>query len=962
MAFFNSQINYCTKKSIIFGFVALRLVIIPQFLLGQEVINLIQPSRNTINQIPTAFGKLFSTSSIEEYKRFNEELPGEKIYLHLDRPDFMQGDTIWFKAYSWFGSYQVPDTLSRVLYVDLLSPEGRVKLSRKVLIQNGLSNGDFTLDTTIIPGRYTIRAYTRWMQNLNTGEPFYQNITISSLSQNFQVECTPIILKQAGNDSLRISFRFFEIDQRGDLKNSLNHEVNYSLTIGAQVLNSGNVKATNTKEQVIKSSLSGITKNDSVAVFELFVKDDRLTFEKQFRIPLLDGIDLQFFPEGGKLVTGLESKVAFKAIGTDGLSREVKGEIRDNEEKVVTGFESTHKGMGAFLLKPEIGKEYFAHLWYNNRKYIIPLPHAIDDGCVMSVGITGNGNEPYLTIKRGQKGAIGKKYIAGSAYGIIWFVSSVNTTKDSLRTTIPMELLTEGICRLTLLNSDFKPECERLIYVNKNQRFKIEVEPDSSSYGTRSKVTLLIKTTGPDGAPLQTDLSLAVVDKEQITTGEEVNAICEYKLLQSELKGHIEDAGFYFKDDSCANYGALDLLLLTQGYRKFLPTITDPDKQKFQPERSFDISGKIKFNGLKIREKRFNYSNIGLTLMCRSEGVYLDQTTSDSLGRFRFQIPLLTGKSHSLIQTTTSKGKLFYGEIFLDETIGPPKFGQPPEESFNFASLHVENVQQLQAVKKAEISKNPWIGLKTIDLPEVMVTAKAKNWYLDFDKEAKKIVTLDTLDPDGNRYKNINELLVQEFGARRVFIPGVGLETIELPCVNIKFSYWYPIYVINGETYFNGSESGQICVHLLNSLSVLHVNEIKRLMVLPPGNIAAHYAGDLLYIGGIRQSLVVIETYNNNTYRGDPMGIKTFVLDGLDAPRIFYSPRYEGSSRKSQAYDGRVTLYWNPSIRTDSTGQAKAEFFTSDRQTVLQAIINGIETRDGTPGQKQTIINSTLLK
>ena len=108
----------------------------------------------------------------------------------------------------------------------------------------------------------------------------------------------------------------------------------------------------------------------------------------------------------------------------------------------------------------------------------------------------------------------------------------------------------------------------------------------------------------------------------------------------------------------------------------------------------------------------------------------------------------------------------------------------------------------------------------------------------------------------------------------------------------------------------------------------------------------------------IRQSLVVIETYSDNSFRGDPQGIKTFILDGLDAPRAFYSPRYEGPLRKSPVYDGRATLLWEPSIKTDTKGQAKIEFFTSDRQTSLEVIVNGIEVGSGNPGQGQALINS----
>jgi len=936
--------------------------LVPKSLSAQESIQLLNQN-NVKKEVPIPgqiSGQSQFTGSIEEYVKFNQPPPGEKIYLHLDRPSYLQGDTIWFKAYLWFGYDQLPDTISGVLYVDLLNPEGRIKLKRKLLIQNGTSQGDFCLDTTISPGSYTLRAYTRWMQNTNIGEPFYQKIIINPVNQNFQVDFSPSIIRQAGNDSLQISFRFFEIYQTGGLKNSYNHNVNYSLRIGDQILHSGEVQAVNTKEQVFRYNLPSRSETDSIAIFGVSIQDEGLTFEKEFRIPLYEGIDLQFFPEGGRLVTGLESRVAFKTIGTDGLSREVNGEIETGEGEIITAFGSSHKGMGTFLLKPEAKKNYFAHLWYNNRKYIIPLPSASEEGCVISVSFVGNGSTPYLTLKQNHFQADSQKYVIGSAYDKIWFSAIVKNTKDSCRFRIPFEILPEGVSRLTLLNENFVPECERLIFIDKKERFKIGVEADSSHYGTRSKVTLLIKTTGLDGKPAQTDLSLAVVDKEQITKGEELHGICAYKLLESELKGYIEDVGFYFKDDSCINYRALDLLLLTQGYRNFLTGNRKADELKYQPEKTFDISGKIKLIGSKSREKKFNYQDINLTLLCRSLNVYLDQSHPDSLGQFRFQIPLLYGKISSLLQATTSKRKPFYGEIVLDETLTTLRFKSQPIAPDKLAQPEVEYFNQLQAVKKTEISKNPAYGIKTINLPEVTVKAKSKNWYRDFDRNAEKIANLDSLDPTGNKYRSLNDILVKEFGAR-YHETDDRTKTIFLPVVSMKMDYWYPVYVINDETFLDEAEPMVEFYSKLYQLSTFPVNEIKKLVVLSPGNIPAHYASTDIS-PYVRQSLVVIETYSNNTLRGDPPGIKTFILDGLDAPRIFYSPRYEGIFRNSPIYDGRATLHWEPSIRTDANGQAKVEFFTSDNPTTLEIIVNGIEPKSGNSGQMITHIVSGILK
>src|SRR5665811_770685 len=92
-------------------------------------------------------------------------------------------------------------------------------------------------------------------QNESAGEPFYKTITINSTKENFQVECIPRVIKQAQGDSLLVAFRFYEIDQGGDLREGQSHRINYSLRIGDQELKRGETIASNAREQVFRSPL-----------------------------------------------------------------------------------------------------------------------------------------------------------------------------------------------------------------------------------------------------------------------------------------------------------------------------------------------------------------------------------------------------------------------------------------------------------------------------------------------------------------------------------------------------------------------------------------------------------------------------------------------------------------------------------------------------------------------------------
>jgi hypothetical protein len=897
--------------------------------------------------------------SIDEYLLINQNRPAEKIFLHTDRNNYRQGDTIWLKAYLWYGYEQVADTISGVLYADLTDMEGHVVINKKLLIRNGISNGEFSLDSTISPGKYFIRAYTRLMQSMRSGEPFYRLVNITSALKNFKLDCTPAIIKGAGIDSLRIGLRFTETDSSGYVNINFRHHISYLLKIGDRILMKGTVYAENRKETTLKYSLAGEKDLDSIAKFDISIRDTLFNYDKQLLIPIHEGIDVQFLPEGGTLVNGLASRIAFKSIGPDGQGREIEGEIRTDDGNIIIPFRSRNNGMGSFWLKPVEGRRYFARLRYNDINYTVALPQASPGGSVMSVSYPGIGEERILSIKQNNSGSVSQKYIVGSSHGKIWFSALLKSFIDSAGFKIPLELIPEGICRITVLNEHFKPECEWLIYVDKDQRFKIEVVSDSLSYGTRSKVTLHLKATDQGGAPAEAEMSIAVLDKENADTSDRFS-ITGYKLLESELHGDIGNASSWFVDGRVADKSSLDLLLLTNGYRKFVTEKQERAGIEFQPEKSINVSGRIELKNAGSGGKSFNYTGIRLTLFTNSDKSYLALSNPDSLGMFRFSIPLTIGKPHAMIQATTFKKKPLKGEITLDRPISIQKQFSVPSVKSEMILPAKQSVSFPLAEIKNEPVKQKYYGTMHGTLQEVFVTAKAdsRTWFSNYDRDATHIANLDSIDPGGDKYLDLNHLLMSEFKAIPYSNSEEELSTVLLPCIQTIcdkhcLSFWFPIYVLNGNTYWN-CEGFDFTG--LRTISALRTDEIKKIMVIPPMRpIVIHHAWIKIwdFPQYIMQSMVVIETYSQDGYRGDPPGIKTFLLDGLDAPRVFYSPSYEGQKRQNPQYDNRVTLYWNPLVRTDPSGNAKVEFYTGDRKAGLDIIVNGIEINTGNPGEKQ---------
>ena len=103
---------------------------------------------------------------VKAYNSFGLFNPQEKVYLHFDNTGYYLGETIWFKAYVTTAPQLRATELSRVLYVELLTPEGRIVETKKLKIVDGECHGEFHLtNATYFAGFYEVRAYTRVMLN-----------------------------------------------------------------------------------------------------------------------------------------------------------------------------------------------------------------------------------------------------------------------------------------------------------------------------------------------------------------------------------------------------------------------------------------------------------------------------------------------------------------------------------------------------------------------------------------------------------------------------------------------------------------------------------------------------------------------------------------------------------------------------------------------------------------------------
>ena len=156
-------------------------------------------------------------SKLTRYQR--AALP-EKLFVHLDRPLYLSGETMWFKVYAVEGTYSRPLPLSKVAYVEVLDQQNRPVLQGKIPLKQATGQGSFSVPGSLASGVYTVRAYTNWMQNFGPEGYFHSSVTV--------VNTLAASGTAATKDSAAYDVQFFP--EGGNLVQGLSNKVAFKAT------------------------------------------------------------------------------------------------------------------------------------------------------------------------------------------------------------------------------------------------------------------------------------------------------------------------------------------------------------------------------------------------------------------------------------------------------------------------------------------------------------------------------------------------------------------------------------------------------------------------------------------------------------------------------------------------------------------------------------------------------------
>jgi len=646
---------------------------------------------------------------------------------------------------------------------------------------------------------------------------------------------------------------------------------------------------------------------------------------------------IQFFPEGGSLVAGIANQVAFKAVNKLGLSLALQGKIINAAGDSVAALTTSHAGLGSFVFTPQPGILYKAVGKYATKElFDVALPPSAASGFTIHLQENTSNFAVQLQADAGtaQKMAGSPLTLTVRHTGKKVFTDSTIALSDAKKlVNIPKQLLPPGISIVTLYDAQKRPWCERLFFVDDTTEAKILMSATAAIAGQQTTVD--IGVTDKQNKPLAARLSLAAADAGIIPAG--TSSIASYFLLESELKGTIENPLAYFDVNNSKRLQQLDLLLLTQGFRQFIwRRLQDTSVViRYMPEPGITLSGRV--------QKTFGKKGVegmDITLYAeQSKGDKLFLTKTNAQGNYFLDGLPLYGRQDVRLSVRDPVTLKREGRIFLDSLYGKPW------------PLH--KISDL-VLDTSAITNNFW--RQAANRKKIMVTQDIK------DKgELENVTVIAKPKP----IVRLAETIGTRFGADSLFT--IKVADGEFQTLERYILYKYPGAVSNADTdgfFFYGDKGAKIRPQWVingqedrfgngNSMDVdeetgrndgaydrvdyfnIPISKVKTVAVTPivDGRNKQHYVISLNLLPGALDL--------------PDFSILNATINGYYEARQYFEPSFKSTSGNVTKTDLRSTIFWVPMLQTDAGGKTAVRYTNSPAKNI-RVTVEGL-TDSGIP-------------
>ena len=653
----------------------------------------------------------------------------------------------------------------------------------------------------------------------------------------------------------------------------------------------------------------------------LYHKEIKILNKKSGALPKkIKPNQITFFPEGGNIIEGIVNKIAFKMNDEYGRPVKGKGIIQNKAGKMIDSLRVIHDGMGFFFLQPDEGESFIAK-WISDgdKEQTTSLPVVMKGGVGLQVGIIDDNRS--FKISSTDYGDSKEIHLLGTMYQQHVFDFTKNLKDGLMQGIIPTRDLPSGILTITVFDENWKPLAERITYVN-NEEYTFTPKITVQHWGLNKRAKNEILITVPDS--LVSNLSIAVTDGG-IAIDTSDNIISHLKLT-SELKGRINNPAIYFKDNSDSTAKKLDLVMLTNGWRKFdwesIASGKMPDFVYPKDTSYLTISGKIygaspaQLRGagdIVLLFKQNNQGNNIVNVPILGDGTFSDPNLIlFDTANIYYQLPKGKGLDDATVQ-------------FMQNRLPPlGKNMKATGNSYNYDTDTTGNARQFrlsdivnqeEAFAKAKILETVTIKRKTKSPVEILDEKYASGMFQSGDGYQFDVVN----DPFAASAFNIFSYLQGK-------VPGLQVNTSSNP----------PSLTWRGGAPGIYLDEMQANADMISTISVSDVAYIK--VIRPPFMGAS---------GGANGAIAIYTRRGGDVQRTEGKGLSKNTVTGYTAIRQFYSPDYATFKEGYDKRDLRTTLYWNPEIMTaPGNNKVLLTFYNNDITESFKIVLQGM-TKDG---------------
>lgn len=655
---------------------------------------------------------------------------------------------------------------------------------------------------------------------------------------------------------------------------------------------------------------------------------------------------ISFYPEGGDLMIGVPQTIAVRTIG-DYAGIQETGVIKDHTGKTLTEVKTNDNGFGKFKLFPQENTTYY----FENESLKVALPAPVDLSQTLTVITSVN----HIIVKVYGDMDISSKVIAISNGSMIW---SAPTQEIGFK--LPKSELPKGLITFAIVDDQGKPLAERLAFNHKGiNHYNIELTSEKDQISSRELLESLIEVYDDNGDPIASDISISVVDHRYHHKNP---GIVSQFYLQSEVRGQIDDADEYLKDNTQETINKTDLLLLTQGWRKY--NWTKPDEILFPKEKSLSISGRtVKPDNIEEPVKAYG----SMSILSTDFALFPIETSED--GYFFFDDINLSDSTTLFFQLSTKKKK---GKDKNKDKGGASMLKGNRKIEVLLDNPLVHDVMSYDSIwlNSERISTEAEPRVELFDLPAI---AEEEEWYIDESllldeitiKEKRFDKWVDYYDKEITYTQPNNRVFTDNVGAIEGYIDIYDVLRGRVPGIEIVGSIdglSKRSVIIRGRStgldastqannaakfLLNGSIVSALTAESIRPQDIAFIDILKSLSQL--AQYGEQGSGGLIAIylkpPGSRARDQEAREKDNGLYLS---------YQGFTTAKEFYKADY-GADAFFQKNEARRTVHWEPNLEVSYHGEANFSFYTSDYLGTYHINIQGM-TKEGLPISYQTTI------